>query len=75
MKLKKFGKTIFIHHRLSSDLHAVEEVEDHLQERTEDHPEEKDEKQVGDVVVGIVFLFLSTDGLQQEMVSFGDVET
>ena len=58
-----------------SDLHWVEEVEDHLQERTEDHSEEEDNKQVDDVAVGIIFFPPSSDGLQQKLMSANDFET
>ena len=58
-----------------SDLQWVKEVEDHLQERTEDHSEEEDNNQDSDVVVGIIFLSPCTDGLQQKLMSFYDVET
>ena len=56
------------------NLQWVEEVEDHLQERTENHSEEEDNHQDDDVVVGIIFLSPSTDGLQQELMSFNNVE-
>ena len=58
----------------SSDLLWVEEVEDNLQKRTEDHSKKEDNHQDDDVVVGIIFLSPSTDGLQQEPMSFNDVE-
>ena len=51
------------------------EVEDHLQERTEKYSEEEDNNQDDDVVVGIIFLSPSADGLQQKLVSFNDVES
>ena len=75
MKLKLFGKTISIHHRLSSDLHAVKEVEDHLQERTEDNADCTGHEEGDDSLVGIVLLNSSSDGLYQKLVSFDNVET
>ena len=75
MKLKIFGKTIFINHRLSSDLHAVKEVEDHLQERTEDNADCTGHDEGDDSLVGIVLLKSSSDGLYQKLVSFDNVET
>ena len=58
-----------------SDLEWVEEVENHLQERAEDHSEEEDNKQDDYVVVGVIFLRPSADGLQQKLMPSNDVET
>ena len=65
----------YLSHDNSSDLQWVKEVEDHLQERTEDHSEEEDNHQDDDVVAGIIFLSPCTDGLQQKLMSFNDVES
>ena len=75
MKLKIFGKTIFINHRLLSDLHAVKEVEDHLQERTEDNADCAGHEEGDDSLVGILFLGFSSDGLHQKLMSVNDVDT
>ena len=75
MKLKIFGKTIFIHYRLSSDLHAVKKVEDHLQERTEDNADCAGHEEGDDSLVGILLLGFSSDGLHQKLMSVNDVDT
>ena len=75
MKLKIFGKRIFIHHHLSSDLHAVKEVEDHLQERTEDNADCNGHEEGDDSFVGILLLGFSSDGLHQKLMSVNDVDT
>ena len=75
MELEIKQKIKYLSNENWSDLQWVKEVEDHLQEGTEDHSEEEDNNQDDDVVVGIIFLWPSTDGLQQEPMSFNDVET
>ena len=71
---KKQNKQNNLGSKNSSDLQRVEEVEDHLQERTEDHSDEADNNQDDDVVVRMVFLRPSTDGLIQKLMPCMDVE-
>ena len=69
------GKRIFAHHRLSSDLHAVKKVPDHLQKRTEDNADCTGNDEGDDSFVGIVLLMSSSDGLHQKLMSVDDIET
>ena len=59
--------------RSDVDLHGVEEVEDHLQDWAQDNTHSPGHHEGDDGHVRIVFLSSSSDGLQEEMVSFDDV--
>ena len=75
MKLKIFGKTIFIHHRLLSDLHAVKKVSEHLQKRTEDNADHTGHDDGDDSLIGVVLLRSCSDGFHQKLMSVDDVDT
>ena len=65
----------YLSHENLSDLHAVKEVEDHLQERTEDNADCTRHEEGDDSLVGIILLGFSTDGLHQKLMSVNDVDT
>ena len=60
---------------LTSDLHAVKKVSDHLQEKTEDNADCTGHDEGDDSLVGIVLLRSCSDGFHQILMSSNDVET
>ena len=54
---------------LTSDLHAVKKVSDHLQERTEDNADGKRHDEGDGSVVGIILLGPCADSLHHKLVS------